>query len=84
MLIVENNSLSTNTQKLNAVANNAVQDYQANFVKIKKITKCDAEPVYNMEVETHHNFSVQGGLIVHNCIDAVRYAMFPVWRLRGN
>jgi hypothetical protein len=30
--------------------------------------------VYNMEVEGCHNFSVNGGLIVHNCIDAVRYA----------
>lgn len=28
-----------------------------------------------MEVETHHNFAVNGGLIVHNCIDMVRYAM---------
>jgi hypothetical protein len=28
-----------------------------------------------MEVETHHNFSVNGGLIVHNCLDALRYSM---------
>ncbi len=27
-----------------------------------------------MEVKDHHNFSVEGGLIVHNCIDATRYA----------
>lgn len=26
-----------------------------------------------MEVEHHHNFSVNGGLIVHNCMDAIRY-----------
>ncbi|MDK1716621.1 hypothetical protein [Dellaglioa algida] len=30
--------------------------------------------VYNMEVEDHHNYSVDGGLIIHNCIDATRYA----------
>ena len=30
------------------------------------------EDVYNMEVENHHNFSVNGGFIVHNC-DAIRY-----------
>lgn len=29
--------------------------------------------VYNMEVKNHHNFSVCGGFIVHNCCDAVRY-----------
>jgi hypothetical protein len=27
-----------------------------------------------MEVKDHHNFSIVGGLIVHNCIDALRYA----------
>ena len=26
-----------------------------------------------MEVADHHNFSVNGGLIIHNCIDALRY-----------
>jgi hypothetical protein len=31
--------------------------------------------VYNMEIDDFHNFAVNGGLIVHNCIDAVRYAM---------
>jgi hypothetical protein len=28
-----------------------------------------------MEVQDHHNFSVEGGLVVHNSIDAVRYAL---------
>ncbi len=31
------------------------------------------EPVYNMEVEDNHNFAVNGGLIVHNCMDDMRY-----------
>ncbi len=31
-----------------------------------------------MEVETHHNFTVNGGIVVHNCIDATRYAMESV------
>lgn len=44
------------------------------MVKIKSIKKVGCEPVYNMEVEKHHNFSVNGGLIVHNCLDALRYA----------
>ena len=29
--------------------------------------------VYNMEVEGNHNFAVNGGLIVHNCMDSMRY-----------
>ena len=31
------------------------------------------EDVYNMEVEDNHNFTIVGGLVVHNCMDAVRY-----------
>lgn len=30
-----------------------------------------------MEVERYHNFAVNGGLIVHNCIDSARYALNP-------
>lgn len=26
-----------------------------------------------MEVDDNHNFAVNGGLIVHNCMDATRY-----------
>ncbi|MBP5410824.1 MAG: hypothetical protein J6Y26_02825 [Lachnospiraceae bacterium] len=36
-----------------------------------------------MEVEDNHNFAVNGGHVVHNCIDAVRYAMERVWKRRG-
>lgn len=28
-----------------------------------------------MEVDDHHNFAVNGGFIVHNCMDALRYAV---------
>lgn len=44
------------------------------MVKIKKIKKIGYEPVYNMEVKKYHNFAINGGLIVHNCLDALRYA----------
>lgn len=37
-------------------------------------------PVYNMEVDDHHNFSVNGGIIVHNCMDSVRYLCQTVLR----
>ena len=42
-------------------------------VRIKNIKHLGREDVYNMEVLTHHNFSVNGGLIVHNCMDSDRY-----------
>lgn len=43
------------------------------FVGLKSVKKCGAEPVYNMEVDDFHNFSVNGGIIVHNCMDDIRY-----------
>ena len=44
------------------------------YAKIKSITHVGVEDVYNMEVEKYQNFSVSGGLVVHNCLDALRYA----------
>ena len=44
------------------------------FIEIDSIEYLGKEDVYNMEVEDHHNFSVNGGFIVHNCLDALRYA----------
>ncbi len=42
------------------------------YVGVKSVKKVGCAPVYNMEVDGNHNFSVNG-LIVHNCMDAVRY-----------
>lgn len=44
---------------------------------VERIRFAGVEPVYNMEVETTHAFSIEGGLISHNCIDALRYAIEP-------
>nr|DAQ77221.1 MAG TPA: DNA polymerase III, alpha subunit-structure, naturally occurring, TRANSFERASE.5A [Caudoviricetes sp.] len=33
-----------------------------------------------MEVKNHHNFSVCGGFIVHNCMDAARYFAYTIIR----
>ena len=40
--------------------------------------------MYNMEVADNHNFAVNGGMIVHNCIDAVRYFIKTKHILRQN
>ena len=46
---------------------------QKNVARVLKITKIENEDVYNMEVDKYHNFAVNGGLIVHNCMDCLRY-----------
>lgn len=35
----------------------------------------ERKDVYDLEVPTYHNFAVNDGIIVHNCIDATRYAL---------
>lgn len=43
-------------------------------IKIKSIKKLEEkQDVYNMQVENYHNYSVEGGLIIHNC-DSLIYA----------
>lgn len=44
-----------------------------NTVKIVKIEEDIHADVYNMEVDDNHNFAINGGLIVHNCMDDTRY-----------
>lgn len=44
------------------------------MAKIKSIKSIGLHDVYNMEVDKHHNYSVCGGLIIHNCMDRNRYA----------
>lgn len=44
-----------------------------NSIGVAKIEIDGYEDVYNMEVEDNHNFAIEGGLIVHNCMDATRY-----------
>ncbi len=44
---------------------------------IKSINPIGFEPVYNMEVDDTHCFATDG-LIVHNCMDAMRYMAYTV------
>ena len=60
---VEKNSRLINIQKSNI----------AKSVGIKSIELDGNEDVYNLEVDDNHNFAVNGGLIVHNCMDSARY-----------
>lgn len=64
--------MRTNTQVQNTVQ----------FVKIVSIQEAGREDVYNMEVLRHHNFSICGGFVVHNCLDALRYFCMTIIRMR--
>lgn len=72
--IVVSSLASTNIDEQPLVAS----DVPCFYVGIKKITKLNHQPVYNMEVEDAHHFGVNGGMIVHNCMDACRYAIDPL------
>lgn len=62
--------LRTNTKKQNAV----------HLVGVAKIEIEPNEDVYNMEVMGTHNFAVNGGVIVHNCMDDIRYFTMTILR----
>lgn len=64
--------MRTNTKKQNAV----------HLVGVAKIEVEPNEDVYNMEVMGTHNFAVNGGVIVHNCMDEIRYFASTVLRHR--
>jgi len=67
-----------NTAKQSVALNPVQIDFtqgSLNFAKVKSIRYIGKQDVYNMEVRGHHNFSVNGGLIVHNSIDACRYGL---------
>lgn len=44
--------------------------------RVKSVKHVGKQPVYNMTVEEHHNFLIDGNVIVKNC-DSLRY--FCVW-----
>jgi hypothetical protein len=41
--------------------------------KVKSVHEDGYEDVFNMEVDKYHNFAVNNGYIVHNCMDTLRY-----------
>lgn len=75
---------NANIVNLNLQQINIVNQYSVDEVVVIEI--CGIEDVWNMEVIDNHNFFVNGGLCVHNCIDAVRYSLDDIimskgWRL---
>ncbi len=53
----------------------APADAPKRFATVDSVSFEGYESVYNLEVEDAHHFSVEGGIVVHNCWDAARYAL---------
>jgi hypothetical protein len=43
------------------------------MAKVKAVRYAGIEDTYDLTVKDHHNFSICGGLIVHNCVESIRY-----------
>ena len=72
------NLSQTNTVKQSFVTANAVDNIlQASELKGIEIVKEDICNVYDLEVEDMHEFFANG-VLVHNCIDAVRYYVLGI------
>ena len=46
--------------------------------QVLAVEKIGREDVYDLSVLRHHNFSINGGLIVHNCMDSARYLCYTL------
>ena len=57
-------------------------EFSVRPVSVKKTNK--VLPVYDIEVPQYHNFVIGKGIVVHNSIDAVRYALNKWWSRKGN
>ena len=81
--IVGNHSQLINTEIQEHVQEVAQIDKGPKSEKIKSIKFHSYQDVYNMEVENHHNYAVEGGFIIHNCIDALRYSVERFYNVRN-
>lgn len=61
-----------------------IQVIDGKYEKVTSVHAVGYEDVYNMEVEDNHNFAVNSGLIVHNCMDDIRYFAYTIMRYRRN
>lgn len=80
---VKTHLLQINTLRLGRARRGAALNAESSLkrVKIRSIKYIGKQDVYNMEVRDHHNFSVNGGLIVHNCLDSDRYFCYTIVRM---
>jgi hypothetical protein len=78
-LCVVLDSLQTDIPKLKHVAGLA----EENWPTVIGVEAAGVQPVFNLEVDDTHSFSINGGLVSHNCWDAVRYGLTPLIKRRN-
>jgi phage terminase large subunit len=61
----------------------AQQTVAKSCATVASVVKRGVAPVYNLEVEDTHTFLIAGGLVTHNCWDAIRYGAAPMIRKQG-
>lgn len=61
-----------------------VVDIFAGIARAASVVRIDNADVYNMEVSGTHCFSVNGGIIIHNCMDETRYLVNTVLRHKSS
>lgn len=71
VLYVEKNLHQINTLKSRHVASIVDQP----CLTVTEIKPKGYQDVYNLEVKNDHNYTIEGGIVTHNCIDALRYAL---------
>lgn len=79
---IEAQDLLTSVDKIVDISPSIRYNRAFNVVGIKKIEIIGTDDVYNMEVKGTHCFSINGGLIVHNCMDSMRYFVFTMRLIR--
>ena len=47
-------------------------------MRIAKLQHCGVAEVYDLTVPSTENFSINGGIIVHNCADVSRYMLMTL------
>lgn len=73
----------TREKKCKFCSGQCKNDYNLGYslLEIESIEYIGKHDVYNMEVEKYHNYSIDGGMILHNC-DSIRYFCNTIMKKR--
>lgn len=58
-----------------SVTQRAMRDTSRQFVKVASIREIGYRATYNFDVAGTRNYTVHGGLVVHNCVDSLAWGV---------
>ena len=77
-------SVVRNTSLINILkSKHAAFVAEQHSVTVTAIKECGYQDVYNLEVENDHNYTIEGGVVTHNCVDSIRYALERSMKRKG-